>query len=174
MQRAFCWVSMPFWKWLPVNYLLYFLKYIHLYVYIIIKKHWQYGFPWLFLSIRFYPPLLLAGFSNYILRLHRAGVGKFLLVSHNWGSIEEYLFGVRSCFAACLLHLTCMVFEMGGKWLYCCCFMGCCLKDLFKIPRSIFLLFLSSFSSMCFVSVHEVHTHTHTHTHIYIYIYLIL
>ena len=31
---------------------------------------------------------------------------------------------------ACLVCLTLIVFVMGGKWPYSCCFMGCCLQDL--------------------------------------------
>ena len=38
---------------------------------------------------------------------------------------------------ACLVCLTWVVCEMGGKWLYGCCFVGCCLQDLFKTPHSI-------------------------------------
>ena len=26
---------------------------------------------------------------------------------------------------------------IGGEWQYCCCFVGCCLQDLFNISRSI-------------------------------------
>ena len=38
---------------------------------------------------------------------------------------------------ACLVHLTWIVFVMGGKWPYSGCFVGCCLQDLFNIARSI-------------------------------------
>ena len=34
---------------------------------------------------------------------------------------------------ACLVRLTLIVFEMGGKWPYSCCFVGFCLHDLFNI-----------------------------------------
>ena len=50
-----------------------------------------------------------------------------------------------------------MVYEIGGKWLYSCCFMGCCLQNLFKIDHCILVLFLSSFFSMRFLNVHMVH-----------------
>ena len=39
----------------------------------------------------------------------------------------------------CLVHLTWIVFVMGGKWPYSRCFVGCCLQDLFNIARSIFV-----------------------------------
>ena len=32
----------------------------------------------------------------------------------------------------CLVHLIWMVFMMGGRWLYSCCFVGCCLQNLFN------------------------------------------
>ena len=35
--------------------------------------------------------------------------------------------------------------EMGGKWPYSCCFVGCCFKNLFKAACSIFVQFLCSF-----------------------------
>ena len=38
---------------------------------------------------------------------------------------------------SCLVHLTWIVFVMGGRWPYSWCFMGCCLQGLFNIARSI-------------------------------------
>ena len=38
---------------------------------------------------------------------------------------------------ASLARLTLIVFVMGGRWPYSCCFVGCCLQDLFNIARSI-------------------------------------
>ena len=49
---------------------------------------------------------------------------------------------------------------MGGWWLYSCYFVGCCLQDLFNIACSIFVLLLSSFSSISLVSVHVVHPYS--------------
>ena len=40
-------------------------------------------------------------------------------------------------FPACLVHLTWIVFMMGGRWPYSWCFVGCCLEDLFNIARNI-------------------------------------
>ena len=57
----------------------------------------------------------------------------------------------------CLICLTWLVLEIGSKWLYGFCFVGCCFHDLFYITCSIFVQFPSSFFSMCFVSVHVVH-----------------
>ena len=38
---------------------------------------------------------------------------------------------------ACLVRQTWIVFVTGGKWPYSCCFVECCLQDLFNISRSI-------------------------------------
>ena len=38
---------------------------------------------------------------------------------------------------ACLVRLTCIVFVMGGKWLYSWCLVGCCRQDLFNIALNI-------------------------------------
>ena len=37
----------------------------------------------------------------------------------------------------CLVRLTLIVFMMGGKWPYSCCFVEYCLQDLFNNARSI-------------------------------------
>ena len=44
-----------------------------------------------------------------------------------------------------LVHLIWMVFEMGGRWLYSCRFVGCCFQDLFSIAHSILVKSSSSF-----------------------------
>ena len=61
---------------------------------------------------------------------------------------------------ACLVPLILIVFVMGGKWPYSCCFVGCCLQDLFNIARSILVLLLSSFFSIRLVSIHVVHPYS--------------
>ena len=38
---------------------------------------------------------------------------------------------------AYLVRLIWIVFVMGGRWPYSCCFVGCCFQDLFNIARSI-------------------------------------
>ena len=58
---------------------------------------------------------------------------------------------------ACLVRLTLIVFVMGGRWPYSCCFVGYCLQALFKIARSILVQLPSSFFSSRLVSVHVVH-----------------
>ena len=61
---------------------------------------------------------------------------------------------------ACLVHLTWIVFVMGGRWPYSYCFVGCCLQDLFNIACSILMYLLSSFFSIHLVSVHVVHPYS--------------
>ena len=61
---------------------------------------------------------------------------------------------------ACLAHLVCMVFEMGGRWTYSCCFVVCCLHDLFNTARSFLVQLMSRFLSLCLVSVHVVHPYS--------------
>ena len=48
----------------------------------------------------------------------------------------------------CLVRLTWIVLVMGGKWPYGCCFVGCCLQDLYNITRSIIVLLPSSLISV--------------------------
>ena len=45
---------------------------------------------------------------------------------------------------------------MSGKWPYSCCFMECCLQDLFSIARSILVYLPSSFFSIHLVSIYVV------------------
>ena len=59
-----------------------------------------------------------------------------------------------------LVHLILIVFMMGGRWPYSCCFVGCCLQDLFNIACSILVLLPSSFFSIRLVSVHVVHPYS--------------
>ena len=61
---------------------------------------------------------------------------------------------------ACLDRLFWMVFVMGGRCPYSCCFVGCCLQELFNIACSIFVQLLSSFLSICLVSFHVVHPYS--------------
>ena len=38
---------------------------------------------------------------------------------------------------ACLVRILWIVFVMGGRWPYSCCFVGCCHQDLFNMACSI-------------------------------------
>ena len=66
---------------------------------------------------------------------------------------------------ACLARLTCMVFEMGGKWPYSCFFMRCWQQDLFRIAYSIFSSSYLAFSrSVLLASMWCIHTVVLTQT----------
>ena len=80
-------------------------------------------------------------------------------VFHRSSSLMSSSLLLQQC-SACLVRLTWMVFEMGGRWSYSRRFMGYCLQDLFNTPRSILVRFLSSFSSRRLVSVHVVHPYS--------------
>ena len=45
---------------------------------------------------------------------------------------------------AYLVHLIWIVFVMGVRWPYSCCFVGCSFQDLFNIARSILVQLSSS------------------------------
>ena len=47
---------------------------------------------------------------------------------------------------ACLVRLIWMVFVMGGRCPYSCCFMGCCLQDLFNTTCNILVQFFNVIS----------------------------
>ena len=61
---------------------------------------------------------------------------------------------------ACLARLIWMVFMMGGWYPHSCCFVGCCLQYLFNTAQSILVQLLSSFLSICLVSIHVVHPYS--------------
>ena len=65
---------------------------------------------------------------------------------------------------ACLVRLTWMVLEMGCRWPYSCCFVGCCLEDLLNIARSVLVQIPSSLFSIRSFSVHVVHPYSSTDT----------
>ena len=56
-------------------------------------------------------------------------------------------------YPACLVRLIWKVLEIGGRWPYSCCFLGCCFPGLFSIAHSILLQFHLAFSSVHFVNV---------------------
>ena len=55
---------------------------------------------------------------------------------HRSTSITSSSLLLQQC-PACLVRLIFIVFVTGGRWTYSCCFVGCCLQDLFNIARSI-------------------------------------
>ena len=57
---------------------------------------------------------------------------------HRSTSLTSMSLFLQQC-PACLVHLILIVFVMGGRWPYCCCFVGCCFQDLFNIETNIYI-----------------------------------
>ena len=81
-------------------------------------------------AIRPYHSSLLAGLSVFIQSI----VYKFLLIRQHWHvcdgihrrmSLMSSSLLPQQC-PTCLGHFICIVLEMGGRWPYSCCFIGCC------------------------------------------------
>ena len=70
---------------------------------------------------------------------------------------------LQQCLAS-LFRLTWMIFVMSGRSSYLCCFVGCYLKDLFNIARSILLYLPSSFFSLLFVNANVVYQYSSINT----------
>ena len=65
-------------------------------------------------------------------------------------------------FPACLVRLTRMVCEIGGRCPYSCSLVGCCFHDLFKTARSILVQLPSSLFPRRFVRVQVVQPYNST------------
>ena len=64
----------------------------------------------------------------------------FLLGHVKWDHRSTSLMSLSLLLQQCpasLVHLTWIFFVMGSRCPYKCCFLGCCLQDLFNIARSI-------------------------------------
>ena len=115
-------------------------------------------------ATRPYHPSLSVGLPYYIMYQYRAVVDRFSLVALSLlvcvkGPLEfiAYKFALTYKGPACLVRLIWIVFEKDCRCLYSCCFVGCCLQELFNTTRSILVQFPSSFLYIGFVSVHVVH-----------------
>ena len=119
-------------------------KYPHFIIMIIIMSRYQHGYPWSSLATSPYCQLLPAGLQGYIPYLHRAAVWRFepvvlpLKRVHRSTSLMSSSLLLQQC-PAYLVRLILIIFVMGGKMPYSCCFVKCCLQDLFNIARSIFV-----------------------------------
>ena len=87
-------------------------------------------------------PVIFAALLDTIQCPKRTHDNKSLLVGQNWPvhvkeSIENYRLWLLQQCSACLVHITCMVCLIGGKWPYSCCFVGFCFQNLFEIARNI-------------------------------------
>ena len=82
--------------------------------------------------------------------------------AHVKGSIGEHCLWFHPYFSTSVphVHLIWMGLEMGGRWPYSHCFVGCCFQDLFNIACSILVQFPSSFFFIYLVSIHVVHPYS--------------
>ena len=92
----------------------------------------------------------------------RAGRSAFALPYvgvHRSTSLMSSSLLLQQC-PACLVHLTWIVFVMGGRWPYSWCLVRCCRQDLFNFARSILVELPSSFFYSHFVSIQVVHPYS--------------
>ena len=123
-------------------YIISYYIYYNIYIIIILLCH-QHRYLWPSLATPPNHSSLPTGPQGYTPYPHRAAVFRFklvtlLLLGHVKGSIGVYHSSLllQQC-PACLVRLTLIVFVMGGRWPYSCCFVGCYLQDLFNIAHSI-------------------------------------
>ena len=136
---------------------------------IIFSSCLQHGYPSPSLASSPYRSSLPAVPHGYTPYPHIAAVSRFELAAllfhgrvkgvHKSTSLMSSSLLLQQC-PACLVRLTWIVFVMGGRWPYSCCFVGCCLQDLFNVAGSILVLLPSSFFSSRFVSVQVVHPYS--------------
>ena len=117
------------------------------YSYIIIMLRYQHGYFWPSLS----PPLPIIhcfwqvfwaiypvssqSCCMYVRARHPAFARPCERVHRSTSLTSSFLL-LHQC-PACLVRLILIVFVTGGRWPNSCCFVGCCLQDLFNIAHSI-------------------------------------
>ena len=61
----------------------------------------------------------------------------------------------------CLVRLTLIVFVMGGRWPYSCCFVGCCLQDLVQnCSQQSYVVAVELFLHPFSLSIYVVHPYS--------------
>ena len=109
---------------------------------IIIMSHNQHGYPWTSLATPPYRTLLPVGLQVYIPYWHGAAVCRFELVTlplfiHVKGSTGVCHLWVRLYFSSMSGSSNFDSFRDGWTVAVSCCFVRCCLHDLFSIAHSI-------------------------------------
>ena len=137
---------------------LYFIFSMYKYI-IIIKSCREHGFSWFSLSF-----VSIVHRIQLVLCLYWTAVDRFypdvqhLLV---WRTSQENVVYEVTLTSPALSWMSCFSdlngLEMGGWWPYSCCFVRCYIQNLFSMARSMLVQLLSSFFSVCLVSVHVVH-----------------
>ena len=135
---------------------------VNTYIIIITSSH-QHWYPWPSLASPPYCPLFPAGLQGYIPYRHRAaGRPAFARPCeglHRSTSLMSSSQLLQQC-PACLVRLTLIVFVMGSRWPYSCCFVEYCLHNSFNIAWSILIWLPSSFFSIRLFSVPVVHPYS--------------
>ena len=105
-------------------------------IHILILSFHQHGYPWSSLANPPNRSSLLAGPQGYTPYPHGAAVCRFELIAllllghegvHRSTSFMSSFLLPQQC-PACLVRLTLIVFVIGGRRPYSCCFVGCCLQ----------------------------------------------
>ena len=120
------------------------------------------------LTIHPYHQLLLAGLLCCILCPYKADKVNLCLSANTGTSMCRVykkrwlicLFLLLQQYLAWFIYLTWIVCEMGSRWPYSCCFIGCCFLDLFKTAPCIRVLFPLNIFFMRFVSLNVVHPYS--------------
>ena len=127
-----------------VVYLIYMCVHIGVIIIIIIitLRH-QHGYLWPTLAT-----LLIVYYFRQVFRatsrigtklLYVGSRWSYCLCSSMWRGLQEYITYEFVPTSPGVVCLTLIVFMMGGRWPYSCCFVGCCLQELFNIACSIFV-----------------------------------
>ena len=90
----------------------------------------QHGSPCPSLATRLYRPVSAQSWCISVLA-GRPTFARPCEEVHRSTSLMSSSLLLKQC-PACLVRLTLIVFLMGGKWRYICCFVRCCLQDLFS------------------------------------------
>ena len=156
----FSYLHFIFW-YIYIYIYIYIYTHTHIYI-VIIKSHLLHRVPWLSLSTSI-PP---GRFSRLQLVSAQSWCeyvfASWLTLAYSYARVHKKISLMSSSLLlhqclTCLFHLTWIVYEMRGKWLYSCCFVWCRFQDLFKTACSIFYTYIYIYISIvihrqiCFV-----------------------
>ena len=153
---------------------------IYIYIYIYIFHHQVALLAQISLTLSHHLSISSSA-SGMSSRLHPESVQSCWQVLVEWPTIAHQCAGVhwrislmssslllQQCLT-CIICLIRMVLEIGGRWSYSCCFVGCCFQDLFNRDNSILVQFSSSFFFICFVSIHAMNPYNWNRSDFYMF-----
>ena len=131
--------------------ILYIYLHIYIYIYIYIYHHHHHVVPLARISLTLSPhfsqsfitssrssglhPISSHSCFMYVLAGHPALAWPYAEVHRSTSLMSVFL--LLQQYPACLVHLTWIVFMMGGRWPYSWCLVGCCCQDLFNIACNV-------------------------------------